>query len=69
MEHVKRTGSIKDFPGTQPVDREELLATECDILAPCATEKAIHLENADKIKAKVSAVCHPERNPRRTKLP
>lgn len=53
MEHVKRTGSIKDFPGTQLVDREELLLTECDILAPCAVEKSIHLENADRVKAKV----------------
>lgn len=56
MEHMKRTGSIRDFPGAEPVDREEMLYMECDILAPCATEKVINLDNAQLIKAKV-CVC------------
>ncbi|KAE8744480.1 hypothetical protein FOCC_FOCC008867 [Frankliniella occidentalis] len=55
MEHLKKTGSIRDFPGSEAVDRDELLCAECDILAPCATEKVVHLDNAGNIKAKIIA--------------
>lgn len=56
---MKRTGSIRGFPGAEPADREEMLYMDCDILALCATEKVIHLDNAEMIKAKVcDCVCH-----------
>jgi len=31
----------------------EIMSYPCDILAPCAIEKSITMENADKIKAKI----------------
>jgi len=48
------TGSITGFPGATDTT-ENLLEAECDILLPCALEKVITEENADRIKAKVIA--------------
>jgi glutamate dehydrogenase (NAD(P)+) len=55
MEHKQRNGSIHGFPNTEKVDTQELLVTDCDILAPCAMENQITSKNVDKIKAKIIA--------------
>lgn len=47
-------GTIVGFPGAKPYEGN-LLFQEVDILVPAATEKVIHKENADKIKAKIIA--------------
>jgi len=47
-------GTIKGFPGATETT-EDLLEGECDILLPCAKEKVITEENADRIKARVIA--------------
>ena len=51
--HVKETGYVKDFPGAEAINNEELLTLECDILIPAALENQITGSNADSIKAKV----------------
>jgi glutamate dehydrogenase (NAD(P)+) len=53
MAHVKATGFVKGFAGTQPISNEQLLELECDALLPCALEGQIDTHNAEKIKAKI----------------
>ncbi len=53
MEHKKKTGAVKDFPGAKNITNEELLELPVDILAPSALENAITKDNAGKIKAKL----------------
>nr|WP_031496759.1 Glu/Leu/Phe/Val dehydrogenase [Bryobacter aggregatus] len=55
MMHKERTGSVKDFPGSEPISPEELLALECDFLIPAALENSIDSHNAHSIRAKVIA--------------
>ncbi len=53
--HKEATGSVADFPGSEPIAPDELLAIECDILIPAALENVIHGENASRVKAKIVA--------------
>jgi glutamate dehydrogenase/leucine dehydrogenase len=55
MTHKEKTGSVRDFPGAEPITPEELLALECDILIPAALENAIVKDNASRVRAKVVA--------------
>ncbi|MDI6845077.1 MAG: Glu/Leu/Phe/Val dehydrogenase [Candidatus Saccharicenans sp.] len=50
---VKQTGSVVNFPGTEPVDNESLIALDCDILIPAATEGQIHKGKASQVKARI----------------
>jgi glutamate dehydrogenase (NAD(P)+) len=50
---VARTGSIVDFPGTDPIDNESLIGLKCDILIPAAVEGQINRNNADRVKAEI----------------
>ena len=61
MEHVKTTGSVVDFPGADPLPRDEILFQECDYLVPAALGGVITGDNADKISAQVvvEAANHP----------
>ena len=54
-------GTLRDFPGAEEIDAEELLELECDLLAPCALEQVITAENADRIKA--SLICEGANGP------
>lgn len=53
IEHVKQTGGVKGFPGSQAITNSELLEVECDALLPCALEGQIDVHNAEKVKAKI----------------
>jgi glutamate dehydrogenase len=53
MEYKESTGGVEFFPGTSPVENQELLGLECDILIPAAMENQITEENAKTIRAKV----------------
>ncbi len=55
VEFKQRNGTINGFPGAEAYGNSELLVTECDILAPCATENVITSKNAAQIKAKIIA--------------
>lgn len=52
IEHKKNTGSLSGFSGSKDISNEELLETECDLLAPAAFENQITNQNADRIHAK-----------------
>lgn len=53
LAHKATTGSLAGLPGARPITNEELLLTECDLLAPCALEQVIHEGNADRVRARV----------------
>lgn len=53
IEHVRLTGSVVGFPGTLPIDNEELIALPCDVLIPAALENAITEHNAGDVRAAV----------------
>ncbi len=48
-----KKGTLKNFPGGKPIDRDEVLEIEVDILYPAAMENAISKQNADRIQAKI----------------
>ena len=48
-------GTIKDLPGTKPIDPAGLLELDCDILVPAALENQITDRNAHNIKAAIVA--------------
>ncbi|MBT4838163.1 MAG: Glu/Leu/Phe/Val dehydrogenase [Methylococcales bacterium] len=53
-QHIIQTGGVKDFAGGQyHEDGPAALEMECDILIPAALEGVIHIDNADKVKAKL----------------
>ncbi len=51
--HVKQTGSVVGFPGTEPVSNEEILALECDVLVPAALQGQITGANAGEVRARM----------------
>lgn len=51
--HVRETGSVVDFPGTDPITNAELLTMDCDILVPAAIEDQITADNAEAIRAPI----------------
>jgi glutamate dehydrogenase (NAD(P)+) len=54
-EYAQETGSVVGFPGTDRISNDELLATDCDVLIPAATQGVLHAGNARQVRAKVVA--------------
>jgi glutamate dehydrogenase (NAD(P)+) len=52
-EHRRETGSIREFPEAEDVDKNEALLLDCDVLIPAAHENVITSSNAGNIKAKI----------------
>jgi glutamate dehydrogenase (NAD(P)+) len=52
-EHVRKTGYMEDFAQGAPVDPDEFLELECDILAPCAVANQIVTKNARRLNCKI----------------
>jgi glutamate dehydrogenase (NAD(P)+) len=46
-------GSVVGLPGTRSITNEQLLASECDILAPAALGNQIHAGNAHQVRARL----------------
>jgi len=53
LEHKKKTRSVINYPGAEPISNKELLELDVDILIPAALEGVITKDNADNIKAKI----------------
>jgi glutamate dehydrogenase (NAD(P)+) len=53
MKFRKETGSIVDFPGGEPIDREEAMFLETDVLLPAAHENVITSRNAGRLRCKI----------------
>ncbi|MDE3178436.1 MAG: glutamate dehydrogenase [Acidobacteriota bacterium] len=55
IEYAKKTGSVGNFPGTDPISNSDLLTLDCDVLVPAALECVLNGQNADGVKAKIIA--------------
>ena len=53
--YVKKTGSVIGYPGSKAISNAELLAMEVTVLAPCAIELQLTMENADAVQATIIA--------------
>jgi glutamate dehydrogenase (NAD(P)+) len=53
MAHRAETGSVRDFPGGENMDRHEAMFLECDVLIPAATENVITSANASRLRCKI----------------
>jgi len=51
--HKLKTGSVVNFSGAQPVDRDSILEMDVNVLYPAALENAISLKNVGSIKARI----------------
>ena len=59
--HKAETGTLEGLKDAERITNEELLACDCDLLAPCALEQAITEENADRVRARI--VCEGANGP------
>lgn len=55
LNHKRRNGSVKRFPGSVNLANDDLLSLECEILVPAALENQIIADNAGEIRAKLIA--------------
>lgn len=53
--YVEKTGGVAGFPDSVPIDPDEMLLQECDVLIPAALERVITEKNASHLKCKVLA--------------
>ena len=53
MKHRAETGSVRDFPGGENMDRHEAMFLECEVLIPAATENVITSANAARLRCKI----------------
>jgi glutamate dehydrogenase (NAD(P)+) len=51
--HIAEGGKLTEFPGTEVISPDDLLAIECDVLIPAALGGMIHEHNADRINTKM----------------
>ncbi|MDD1674984.1 MAG: Glu/Leu/Phe/Val dehydrogenase, partial [Methanomicrobiales archaeon] len=55
LSHKKKTGSVRDFPGSHPISNDDLLELDVDILIPAALERVITSANAPRIHPRILA--------------
>ncbi len=53
LAHKQETGRLDGLRDTDSISNEELLLVDCDVLAPCALEQVLTVDNADQVKAKI----------------
>lgn len=53
LEHKKRTGSVKDFPGTKDLPAKDFLTLECAVLIPAALENQITADVARDVRCRI----------------
>jgi glutamate dehydrogenase (NAD(P)+) len=54
VEHKLKAGSLQGFAGAESISNEELLELDVTVLFPAALENVITVENADRIRCKIS---------------
>jgi glutamate dehydrogenase (NAD(P)+) len=52
FEHARATGSVVDFPGSEPITNDALLTVDCDVLVPAALGHVLTGSNARDVRAK-----------------
>jgi glutamate dehydrogenase (NAD(P)+) len=53
VRHYEETKGLRGFAGVQNITNDELLAVQCDVLAPCALDGTVNSKNAEEIKAAI----------------
>jgi glutamate dehydrogenase (NAD(P)+) len=53
LAHVRATGSVVGFPGSDELDRDDLLTQDVDLLVPAAVEGVLNEANARDVLARV----------------
>ena len=61
LAHKSEHGTLAGYAAADAITNEELLALDCDVLAPCALEQAIHGGNAAQVRAPI--VCEGANGP------
>ncbi len=51
VSHVKETGSVREFPDAEEMDRQALLELDVDVLIPAAVQDVVNEHNVDHIHA------------------
>ena len=51
--HLREGGGLTEFPGTEVISPDDLLAIECDVMMPAALGGMIHEGNADRINTRM----------------
>lgn len=46
-------GKLVEYPGAEAIEREELIAQECDVLIPAAVAGTINRQNADWVRCRI----------------
>ena len=54
VEHKLRTGSLQGFAGSEAMSNKEILELDVTVLFPSALENVITVENADKVRCRIS---------------
>jgi glutamate dehydrogenase/leucine dehydrogenase len=52
-QHVRETGSVSGFAGSEPLTGQNIFGLDCEIAVPAAVQSVIHKGNADSVKAKL----------------
>jgi glutamate dehydrogenase (NAD(P)+) len=55
LKHIEKTGGVKGFAGSKPVDHDTFMKTKADIFIPAALENQINSANADDMNVKLIA--------------
>ena len=53
IDYREKHNTILGYPEAEPIDRDEALLLECEVLLPAATENQITSENAARVKARI----------------
>jgi glutamate dehydrogenase (NAD(P)+) len=53
LEYKKEHKILQGFPESEPINGQEILEQDCDVLLPAATENVITSKNAARIKARI----------------
>jgi glutamate dehydrogenase (NAD(P)+) len=51
--HKRGGGAIAELKSGEAITNDDLLLLDCDVLAPCALEQVITLDNADQVRARI----------------
>ena len=58
LAHKSEHGTLAGYAAADAITNEELLALECDVLAPCALEQAIHGRRRVGRRCRSFGLCH-----------
>jgi glutamate dehydrogenase (NAD(P)+) len=53
LEHKRTSGSVVGHKHTDTIEGEDLIAVDCEVLAPAALEESIRQDNAERIRARL----------------